>query len=156
MNRHVSDEYRLLTERYVRGEGTYEERSNYEELMLSDDRVFTWYMQVLGEFDSELPDLPDPDGFVDGVVAHEEIIPYSQRTAWPHQEHPKRWYERAIFHYTIAASITMLFLFTGAFDQLLPGEISGDIPLSKQPSYSEQWMEKTSGWLDQLLARTYE
>ena len=36
----------------------------------------------------------------------------------------------------------MLFLFTGAFDRLLPGEMNGDVPLSETPSYSEQWVEK--------------
>ncbi|MGG3282361.1 hypothetical protein [Paenibacillus solani] len=156
MNMGVNDEYRHLTERYIRGEGTDEERSNYEELMLSDDSVLTLYMQVLAEFESELPNLPDPEAFADELVAHEQIKPYVHRTTLRNQDHPKRWYERAIVHYTIAASITMLFLFTGAFNQLLPGETSRDISLSNTPSYSEHWMEKTTGWLDQLLSRTNE
>ncbi|KOP68893.1 hypothetical protein AMS62_29320 [Bacillus sp. FJAT-18019] len=156
MNMEVNDEYRQLTERYIRGEGTAEERSNYEELMLSDDSVLTLYMQVLEELDSELPNLPDPEAFADELVAHEQIKPYAHRAAMQNQERPKRWYERAIVHYTIAASITMLFLFTGAFNQLLPGETNGNNSLSNTPSYSEHWMEKTTGWLDQLLSRTNE
>ncbi len=142
-----------LTERYIRGEGSLEERTYYEELMLTDDSVLELYMQLLAELDSELPNLADPEGFADQVVAHEHVKPYIRKEPSQIQERPKRWYERAIVHYTFAASITMLFLFTGAFDRLLPGEISGEVPLSNTPSYSEQLMNKTTGWLDQLLSR---
>lgn len=154
MEMNVKDnELKMLTARYVRGEGSAEERSSYEELMLSDDSVLEIYMQVLAELGSELPGLSDPETFTQQVVEHEQIKPYTHRAPLRIQERPKRWYERAIVHYTIAASITMLFLFTGAFDRLLPGEMNHDVPLSETPSYSEQWVEKTTGWLDQLLSR---
>ena len=55
MEMNVQDnELKMLTARYVRGEGSAEERSSYEELMLSDDSVLVIYMQVLAELDSEL------------------------------------------------------------------------------------------------------
>lgn len=146
-------ELKLLTERYVRGEGSPEERTSYEELMLTDDDVLEIYMQVLSELDAELPGMADPEAFAEQVVEHEQIMPYTPKAPLRIQERPKRWYERAIVHYAIAASITMLFLFTGAFDRLLPSEISGQVPLSDTPSYSEQWVEKTTGWLDRLLSR---
>ncbi|SEL83058.1 hypothetical protein SAMN04488688_10692 [Paenibacillus sp. cl141a] len=146
-------ELKLLTERYVRGEGSLEERTSYEELMLTDDGVLEIYMQVLSELDPELPGMADPEAFAEQVVEHEQIKPYTPKAPLRIQERPKRWYERAIVHYAIAASITMLFLFTGAFDRLLPSEISGQVPLSDTPSYSEQWVEKTTGWLDRLLSR---
>ena len=67
MEMNVQDnELKMLTARYVRGEGSAEERSSYEELMLSDDSVLVIYMQVLAELDSELPGLSDPETFTRG------------------------------------------------------------------------------------------
>lgn len=152
MSHQQQDDAQQMAERYVRGEGSAEERMFFEELMLADDEVLERYMQVLGQLDGELPGLADSAAFAEQIAKHEEIIPYASRVMPLAPERPKRWYERVVAHYVIAASITMLFLFSGAFDRLLPEEPS-EVPLSETPSYTEQLMNKTTSWLDKLLSR---
>ncbi|GAB6930016.1 hypothetical protein JCM10914A_39990 [Paenibacillus sp. JCM 10914] len=152
MNRDHHDEMQRI-QMFIRGEGTTAERSEFEERLLHDDYVLELYMQVLAEVDHELPELQDPETFAAELVEHEDIQPYRSNVTTLSPQRSKRWYERPMFHYTIAASITLLFMFTGAFDRLLPAEIEQVVAVKEAPSYSEQLMQKTTGWLDQLLSK---
>lgn len=141
-----------MMERYVRGEGSPEERALVEERMLLDDAWLELYMDILSAQDG-LPELPDPVSFAEQVLMHDKIKPYPRSVAAYASDRPKRWYERTIVHYTIAASVTMLFLFTGTFDRLQAGgpEHGATPSGSPAPSYSAQLVEKTTGWIDSLL-----
>ncbi|EHB64462.1 MULTISPECIES: hypothetical protein [Paenibacillus] len=145
-------ERKAMTERYIKGEAAPEERALYEERLLSDDSLLELYMEALSRQDG-LPDLPDPALFADRVMNHEKIKPYPRRAAAYASDRPKRWYEKAIVHYAIAASVTLLFLFTGAFERLQSVSPEQGAPLSQSPSYSDQLVEKTSGWIDSLLPK---
>lgn len=145
-------ERKELTERYVKGEAAPEEQALYEERLLSDDSLLELYMETLGRQEG-LPDLPDPASFADQVMHHDKIKPYPRRAAAYAPDRPKRWYEKAIVHYAIAASVTLLFLFTGAFDRLQTVSPEHEAPLSQSPSYSDQLVEKTSGWIDNLMSK---
>lgn len=74
--------------------------------------------------------------------------------AIPSHERVKRWYHRKWAHYAIAASITLICSYTGAFDQLSPAE-----PLHSQPDFhagesvSEEVMKAATGWLDRVQGR---
>lgn len=74
--------------------------------------------------------------------------------AIPSHERMKRWYHRKWAHYAIAASITLICSYTGAFDQLSPAE-----PLHSQPGFhagesvSEEVMKAATGWLDRVQGR---
>lgn len=152
MNKATSD-WRLLAERYIKGECSSEAAASWEALMLSDDTALEVYIQAMSEMDSELPDMTDPDDFTDRVLVNEDIIPYRSRVIPLSSDRPGRWYEKPLFHYTVAASITLVFMFSGAFDQLFPEEAKHRLPQSQSPSYSEQLMEKTTNWLDRIMPR---
>jgi hypothetical protein len=63
-----------------------------------------------------------------------------------------RWYEKTIFHYAVAASLTLLIMSSGMFDKLHTGQMELMIPKKdNSPSFSEQVIQATSGWLDQLM-----
>lgn len=72
----------------------------------------------------------------------------------PSHDRVKRWYHRKWAHYAIAASITLICSYTGAFDQLSPAE-----PLHSQPDFytgesvSEEVMNAATGWLDRMQGR---
>lgn len=74
--------------------------------------------------------------------------------AIPSHERVIRWYHRKWAHYAIAASITLICSYTGAFDQLSPAE-----PLHSQPDFhagesvSEEVMKAATGWLDRVQGR---
>ncbi|SMF87206.1 hypothetical protein SAMN05661091_3659 [Paenibacillus uliginis N3/975] len=143
--------WRLQAASYIKGECSSEEASSWEALMLSDDAALDVYMQVMSEIDSELPTLENLEGFTDGVLSNEEIIPYRNRIVPISSDRPRRWYERPLFHYTVAASITLMLMFSGTFDRLFPEDTHHTAPkLSQSTSYSKQLMEKTTSWLDRL------
>ena len=72
----------------------------------------------------------------------------------PSHDRVKRWYHRKWAHYAIAASITLICSYTGAFDQLSPAE-----SLHSQPDFytgesvSEEVMNAATGWLDRIQGR---
>lgn len=137
--------------RYIRGECSSEEASSWEALMLSNDNALNVYMQVMAEMDQDLPMLESPESFADRVLSDKEIVPYQRRSVPTSSDRPRRWYERPLFHYTVAASLTIVFMFSGAFDRLFPESKNHQVPKSSQSvSYSEQLMEKTTSWLDRL------
>ena len=146
-------EWRLQAASYIKGECTAEEASSWEALMLSNDEVLDVYMQVMSEMDHELPAMSNAEAFTDRILADEEVVPYQNRVVPLSSERPRRWYERPLFHYTVAASITLVFMFSGAFDRLFPEDANPKSQVSPSPSYSEQLLDKTTGWLDQLKPR---
>lgn len=149
MNTTIS-EWRSRATNYIKGECSSEEAAAWEALMLSNDDVLEVYMQVMSEMDSELPVMNHPETFVDRVLSNETIVPYRSQLVPISLDRPRRWYEKSVFHYTVAASITLVLMFSGAFDRLFPEGKNPKAELSSSPSYSEQLMEKTTNWLDQL------
>ncbi|MGG1876991.1 hypothetical protein ABDI30_05275 [Paenibacillus cisolokensis] len=145
---------RSVAEAYIRGEVSDDEAAWFEACITSDDSALALYMEALADIEAELPTLEAPDQFAERLIAHEKIVPYRSAVPESDKDRPKRWYERPLFHYTIAASITMLFMFSGAYERLLPAE-DGLVPAanSTMPSYSERWVDTTTGWIDQLLTR---
>lgn len=143
-------EWKLRAENYIKGESSPEEALSWEALMLSNDAVLKVYMDVMSEMDSELPVMNHPETFVDRVLSDETIIPYRSHTVPLLSDRPRRWYEKSVFHYTVAASITLILMFSGAFDRMFPEGTAHKAELSSSPSYSEQLMEKTTNWLNQL------
>ncbi|MEK3787704.1 hypothetical protein [Paenibacillus sp. FSL K6-1230] len=72
----------------------------------------------------------------------------------PRHERGKRWYHRKWAHYAIAASITLICSYTGAFDQLSPAEslrVQSDFHTAE--SVSEEVMKAATGWLDRVQGR---
>ncbi|WP_410514856.1 hypothetical protein PaeBR_10985 [Paenibacillus sp. BR2-3] len=130
---------------YLTGQGTADERENWEELLLGEEDALSLYIEALEDMQDELPVLVDPVSFAAKVM---------EGFSEDRSEEPRRnrWYEKAIFHYVVAASLTLVFLSSGVFDKLLSGNMDVIVQTSdKGPSYSEQVMQATSGWLDQLM-----
>lgn len=144
-------EWRVLADKYIEGLCTTEESACWERLILSDDEAMLLHMEAVADAEITMPELADPDGFADRVLTRDEIVPYPVPNTPPSIKRPRRWYEKTIFHYTVAASITLVFMFTGAFERIFPEAIERIYPGPQTPSYTEQLMNKTTGWLDQLL-----
>lgn len=134
---------------YLAGQSTPDERGKWEEVLLEDEEAFSLYMEALDEMQDELPELMNQGAFVNRVMTAAGIdnIPRI------HKPSRTRWYERTLFHYVIAASLTLLFMSSGVFDRLMTGNMDVVVPEdAKGLSYSEQMMQATSGWLDQFMS----
>lgn len=72
----------------------------------------------------------------------------------PSHDRVKRWYHRKWAHYAIAASITLICSYTGAFDQLSPAaSLRAQSDFHTSESVSEEVMKAATGWLDRVQGR---
>ncbi|UQZ34072.1 hypothetical protein C2I18_11350 [Paenibacillus sp. PK3_47] len=137
--------------RYIQGEMSDKERDGIDELLLEDQEALDAYLSALAQF--PVSSLPDQDSFAEQVMARiappdAETVP-QKRTRFRIQGllHHK------MLHYTVAASITLLFLSTGVFDWLAPGHL--ELNAGIQQPYSEKMVEKATGWLDEMKPEPY-
>ena len=110
---------------YLTGQETVLEREEWERLLLEDEDTIAAYMEMLDEVESELPSLENSSAFVERVMEDWRTgnVADSARVEQVliKEEGPRRyhWYEKTVFHYTVAASLTLLIMSSGMFDKLL-------------------------------------
>lgn len=145
-----------LAKAYLEGQGDAVDREVWEQLLLEDEDVFVSYMEMLDELEEELPPLENSTAFTERVIEEwaDRLAPSTELEQISDKEGKRRyrWYEKTIFHYAVAASLTLLIMSSGMFDKLLTGEMELVIPKEDNSlSFSEQMMQATSGWLDRLM-----
>ncbi|KGE17772.1 hypothetical protein PWYN_24765 [Paenibacillus wynnii] len=133
---------------YLTGQGTPAEREKWEDILLEDEEALSLYMESLDEWKDGIPELVDQVSFVNKVM---EGLPVTGNSIEPQRQTRKRWYERTLFHYAVAASLTLLFMSSGVFDRLMTGNMDVVVPNDSGGSYSEQVIQATSGWLEQIM-----
>ncbi|AKG35368.1 hypothetical protein [Paenibacillus durus] len=142
---------------YIFGQGTRDEREAMEEQLLGEDEALSAYLDILNRHGDELPTLDDTASFSRNIM--NRLPPLSDQSE-PDHEHGNRlqfchsrWYNRTIIHYLVAASLTLLFLSSGVFDRLMTGELDVVVKNGDGSAFnSEQIIQKTTGWLERLMA----
>ncbi|MEK5061239.1 hypothetical protein BK126_11765 [Paenibacillus sp. FSL H7-0326] len=133
--------------RYIQGELPEHEREAMDKRLLEDQEALESYLAVL-EHTSDTG-LRDAEAFEKQVMSHiEHECKKLQSSSSGRNIQFKKWLNHKLVHYTLAASITLLFLSTGVFDRMLPGQLNVDSG-DKQP-YSEQMVRKATHWLDEI------
>lgn len=110
------------------------ERERYEDHLYICDDCLAVFMDCLAE--TERPDTicnPDP------VLSHKSAP-------------AKPFYQHTLFHYGVAASITIILMSTGVFSQLIHQSNAWSLFTGEkqQRSVTDQLMQKTTALLDQL------
>ncbi|MEK5398223.1 hypothetical protein [Paenibacillus sp. FSL K6-2859] len=141
---------------YIEGHMEEAVREDWEQLLLEDEESLTSYMEMLDELQEELPLLENSSAFTERVMGDWAKMAESsaafEQVAVEEGGRRYRWYEKTIFHYAVAASLTLLIMSSGMFDKLHTGQMELMIPKKdSSPSFSEQVIQATSGWLDQLM-----
>lgn len=138
-------------DKYIRGELDELQIRHAESLLLHDTDALDAYMTALSCLGAELPRLQQEDAFIEAIMLklpeqngerrkNERVKPSTRK---------RRIREHPLFNYVIAASITLFLLSFGVFDRMTSGAQHVIPPSSEQP-FSEQIMDKTSDWIDQL------
>jgi hypothetical protein len=155
-----SGDYQICREQakaYLEGQEDVVEREEWERLLLEDEATFATYMEMLDELKEDLPSLENSSAFIECVMGDwativESSVVSEQVADKEIGSRRYRFYEKTIFHYAVAASLTLIIMSSGMFDKLLTGEMELVVPKQdNSPSYSERMMQTTSGWLDQLM-----
>ncbi|WP_433620098.1 hypothetical protein [Paenibacillus cellulositrophicus] len=133
---------------YIQGDCSPEKADSLELLLLEDDTALAAYMQVMNDLGPKLPSLDYEQRFIDNVM---DALPSEDKDAerGANEIWRRRWYEHRMFHYAVAACITLVFLSTGWFDKLGP-ETLHKAGTGGQPTYGEKLVHVTTGWLDRL------
>ncbi|MEK4511503.1 hypothetical protein EJP82_04275 [Paenibacillus anaericanus] len=133
---------------YIRRDAIQQSDEELESLLLQDDESLEAYITALTSLEHELPNLLDQKRFTDKVMKSlpiDELGPkVSSLPKWP-----RKWSRHPLFHYVIAASVTVILMSCGLFDFLTFGA-EQVIHQTDRPSISQQLLDKTSGWIDKL------
>ncbi|AOZ91291.1 hypothetical protein [Paenibacillus crassostreae] len=147
MNHLSIDDKKRLAQSYIDGTCTKEQERTWEAFLIDDSEAIDLHIQLLSSMELRMPILTDSVQFTNDVMSKLPTQLYeSDMNSF---EHKRRWYELPIFHYTVAACITILFMTTGMFDMLIPGKLDVIEQRQSQP-VSDQMMDMTITWLDQL------
>jgi len=133
---------------YIRGETPQGLTECMETLLLEDETAFSLYMQAMDMEADSLPVMENPEHFVQNVM-NQLVTPEVNKLHLEQKDNRRRWYEHRLFHYAIAACLTLIFLSAGWFDKLTPGPQQVNAHENKA-SYSEELVRVTTGWLDRI------
>lgn len=132
---------------YILGELSTNKQVELERMLIEDEAALMEYMEAFESIEKELPQLPNLNDFTDQVM---RALPFTDSSAAPLQpiksDSRWAWIKHPITHYTVAASITLLLINSGFFDQLTINV--DDMVKEDSKPYSEQWMNKATSWLD--------
>jgi hypothetical protein len=142
---------------YVKDELSEDRREDLESHLYTCDLCLEVYLQAVTANETSLPALPDETNFTDRVM---EMGPFTNNVNNVEIVSPvpvterKPLYQRAGFHYLLAAAATLLLMFSGAFQSLATYAGSLEKPMIQErkpkPSVTEGVINKTFAWMDSL------
>jgi anti-sigma factor RsiW len=104
-------------DRYAKDELTHEELLTYETHLSSCDLCLELYMDSVERAAVLYPQLDDKSGFADTVMERVHSLPALVEQARTNRK-LLRFSRHPVFHYTVAAAITLLLMSSGAFSSL--------------------------------------
>ncbi|WP_141430394.1 hypothetical protein [Bacillus sp. 03113] len=132
--------------KYVNNELEEHVREAYEKHLYSCDQCLELYVRVIEQHEDSFPVIIDETDFANSImeaISEQKIIQKQKATPF---------YQKALFHYTLAAAMTLLLMMTGVFHSIT--EYAESIQLSEQngeqSSMTDGIMNKTFAWMDSL------
>ncbi|GIN63689.1 hypothetical protein J27TS8_36820 [Robertmurraya siralis] len=140
---HISyDEWK----RYVENELNERDRERYEDHLYTCDQCLELYLEAVTELEPTLPVLSNTDDFTNAIMA--QVIESKEKEI----DKKVPFYQKTLFHYTIAAAMTLLFMASGIFQSITNyvDAVEGSELKQSTPSVTEELVNKTFAWMDQL------
>lgn len=138
------DAEQTLWDSYISGTMNSEEEEHLEALLLQDEQAFKAYAAVLFSQESTLPGPEDEELYLQrllGALPQEKVKPVLP-------ERSKTWSRHPIFHYGVAAAITVLLMGCGLFDQMSSGTSEWINRPQQAAPLSERMLDMTVRWVD--------
>lgn len=129
--------------RYVNDELPEAARRMYEDHLYDCEKCMENYLQAIDE-SSHLPlDVEDTTSFIDDIMIHIEQVPEVSKTKKSGQK-KHALYKRTVFHYVLAASLTLVLMSSGVFQSLTNyvDEVQKTTVSEESPSITEQIMNR--------------
>ena len=148
--------------KYVKNEMNEDVREEYENHLYTCDQCLDIYLQVVEEAEYELPEIENDTEFTDLIMAQIAESRPPSTTDWMNRKERKKgsrpFYQTAIFHYSVAAAMTILLMTTGVFHSITKYTLSIQTPSfqEKRTSVTEGIVDKTFAWMDSLDNKSKE
>lgn len=143
---------RELWEKYIRGENSPETTKRLDGLLAENPEALDAYLEVFASLESELPALEDEQRFIQNVLGALPQENHNIKGVPKSEKQAKSWIYNPLFHYAIAASITVLLLTSGFFD-LLSTEANKVISRPPDASMSKQVVDQATAWIDKFQSK---
>jgi hypothetical protein len=131
---------------YINGKLAEDLQIELDHHLLSCNQCMNSYMECIEEGGDLLPSLENPMLFVDTIM---KSLPSVHEERPAQKSKMRRFYETPIFHYSVAAAITFIFMSSGLFTQLIDlVSIFQADPVSRGSTVSNTLMHKTINLLD--------
>jgi len=145
--------------KYVKNEVEQDVREEFENHLYSCDQCLDYYLQAVAEEERDLPIIEDEAEFTNLVMAKiAESKPPQIQSAKKKSTPRKPFYQTAIFHYSIAAAMTLILMTTGVFQSIT--KYTETVQTSsfhvKETSVTEGIVNKTFAWMDSLEKKSKE
>ncbi|KAB2331171.1 hypothetical protein F7731_19035 [Cytobacillus depressus] len=145
--------------KYVKNELDHDVREDYENHLYTCDQCLDIYIQAVDEVEGALPVIENESAFTDLImaqIARNEPPARTERKGVKKANKP--FYQSAIFHYSIAAAMTILLMSTGVFQSITHYTESVQMPSfqEKRTSVTEGIVDKTFAWIDSLEKKSKE
>ncbi|MEH7093688.1 anti-sigma factor family protein [Neobacillus vireti] len=129
-------------QQYVKDELSEHQREELEYHLYTCDQCLEVYLEAVTANETSLPALPNDNEFTNRIM---EMVPDTDNNNRP-------WFQRAGFHYLLAAAATLFLMFSGVFQSVASyaGSLEKPIMEEKKPSVTEGVINKTFAWMDSL------
>lgn len=149
-------------QQYVKDELSEHQREELEYHLYTCNQCLEVYLEAVTANETSLPALPNDNEFTNRIM---EMVPVTNKnismvkmdslvpdTDTNTDNNSRPFYQRAGFHYLLAAAATLLLMFSGAFQSLASyaGSLEKPIMEEKKPSVTEGVINKTFAWMDSL------
>lgn len=157
-------------EKYIKNELNEDVREKLEDHLYSCDQCLDIYLQAVTEHENELPIISIESDFTDRIMTEigkmkeaEPDLEPARKAGQPipideGRKKAKPFYDTAVFHYFLAAAMTLLLMATGVFQSITnyTDKVRTTHIQEKQPSVTEGIMDKTFAWMDNFDAKIKE
>ncbi|MFT8319621.1 MAG: hypothetical protein ABF649_01810 [Bacillus sp. (in: firmicutes)] len=148
MTKHYAYEQWL---KYVKDELEEQERSLLEDHLYTCDHCLEVYLNAVDEQETALPTISNETAFTDQIML--KLSNEAVETKFVIKENKRQsFYHSPIFHYTLAAAVTLILMSTGVFQSIV--QHTETIQKAEMPSKKESttigFVDKTFTWMDEL------
>lgn len=144
---------------YVKNEMAQDVREEYENHLYTCDQCLTLYLDAVAEAEEDLPEIENETGFTDLIMAQiAESKPAVPKAATQKKSGSRPFYQTAIFHYSIAAVMTILLMSAGVFQSITQYTVALQKPSfqEERTSFTEGIVDRTFAWMDSLEKKSKE
>ncbi|PKR84013.1 anti-sigma factor family protein [Heyndrickxia camelliae] len=146
---HISYERWL---QYVRGELDSATEQQYDDHLYSCDQCLSVYLEAVEAQEQLLPAMSNEDSFTEMVMQQIE----GQKRKTVGQSKKQSLYQKASFHYLVAAAMTILLMTSGVFSHLTNALNDFEAKKKKEPSVVMGLMNKSVSLIDKVERESEE